>query len=115
MQISAYKVAQAFGIGALESFWSVDNAAEIQKAREEYAQLQKKVVVLKSFNDGNNAYDVLFDVESLECWRNDHGGVALTMQDYLEEKAAVMAERDRVAKLFGKEGNDLMRLLMALK
>ena len=76
--------------------------------------MEKKVVILKSFNDGNNAYDVLFDVESLECWRNDHEGIMLARQDYIEEKAAVMAERDIVSVLFGKEGNNLMRLLMAL-
>ena len=115
MQVSAYQVARTFGVEALESFWSVGNALEIQQTREEYAQLQKKVVVLKSFNDGNNSYDILFNVESFDCWRNDHGGLGLAMQDCLEEKVAALNERDRIAALFGREGGNLLRFIAAFK
>lgn len=113
MQVSAYNVVKEFGIEALAKFYSVDNAEEIMRVREEYYALTKTNYTISSFNDGDSIFEVMFDVKTFECWRNDHEGTALDMLDYVEAKVKALTEADRIESLFGLPGDNLMRFLKA--
>lgn len=108
MQVTAYAIVNAFGIDTLAKFHSVDNAAEIQRCREEYNALTKNVVTIKSFNDGNSIYEVQFNLDTFECWRTDYNQAQLELGAFLEEKIEALAERERIEKLFNKESNRVL-------
>ena len=112
MQVSAYQIVNAFGVEALGKFYSVDNAEEIMRVREEYYALTKTNYTISSFNDGNSIFEVMFNVKTSECWRTDRG-TALGMLDYAEEKVKALTELDRLESLFGLQGDNLMLFLKA--
>lgn len=72
MQVTAYTIARLFGIEALGNFYNEANSKEIEQCRLDYALVAKKQYVIKSFNDGNNCFDVVFDPMTMLAWRNDH-------------------------------------------
>lgn len=108
MQVSAYAIVNAFGIDALSKLYSVDNAQEIQRCREEYASLANDEVIIKAFNDGNSIYEVVFNVSTFECWRTDYNQALLEIDHFLNEKIEALAERDRIEKLFNKESDRVL-------
>lgn len=81
MQVSAYKIARLYGIDALANFHSEANAAEVEQCREDYRLANAKSIVIRSFNDGNNVYDVILQTDTWRAYRNDHN-VEVT-EDYI--------------------------------
>jgi exo-beta-1,3-glucanase (GH17 family) len=72
MQVSAYKIARFYGIDALANFHSEATAAEVEQCREDYRLADAKSIVIRSFNDGNNGYDVILHTDTWRAYRNDH-------------------------------------------
>lgn len=72
MQVSAYKIARLYGIDALGHFYNETNAAEVEQCREDYRLANAKSITIRSFNDGNNVYDVVLHTETWQAYRNDH-------------------------------------------
>jgi len=111
MQVSAYDIVKAFGIEALGKFYSLDNAEEIQRVREEWHSLAKDEVIIKSFNDGNNIFEVVFNLTTFECWRTDHPETILEPMSFIDEKVQALNERERIEKLFSIESDRVMTFL----
>lgn len=112
MQVSAYHLVKEFGIEALAKLYSVDNAEEIMRVREEYYALTKTNYTISSFNDGDSIFEVMFNVKTFECWRTDRG-TSFDMLDYAEEKVKALTELDRLESLFGLPGDNLLRFFKA--
>lgn len=112
MQVSAYTVVKEFGIEALAKFYSVDNADEIMRVREEYYALTKTNYTISSFNDGDSIFEVMFNVKTFECWRTDRG-TSFDMLDMVEKKVDALNEADRIERLFGLPGDNLLLFLKA--
>jgi len=98
MQVSAYNVVINFGIDALKMFWSLENENEIKQCRQDWQEAHAVKVCLKSFNDGNNIFEVIADLDNCTAWRNDKN--CDVTSDYAEEIFKQVIKRDDVRRLF---------------
>lgn len=99
MQIKAHEIVKFFGIDALAKFASFDNAEEIAQCREDWKEATATTCELHSFNDGNNAFEVVFCFATKKAYRNDYD-MDVT-QEYIGQAVDALIRRVELRVMFG--------------
>lgn len=98
MRVSAHNVVINFGIDALKMFWNLENENEIKQCLQDWRIAHAVKVCLKSFNDGNNIFEVIADLDNCTAWRNDID--CDVTSDYQMDIFKEVAKRDDARRLF---------------
>lgn len=99
MQVSAYEIVKAFGIDALAKFATEENKAEIAQCREDWRTANASSVYLRTFNDGNSVFEVVFSFDDMKARRTDCGTDVTA--EHIEEIVRVINRRVTLRVLFG--------------
>ena len=99
MQVQAHEIVAAFGIDALAKFATADNAVEIAQCREDWKVANSNTVYLRTFNDGDNVWEVIFSFDDMKAYRTDcHVDVTA---EYLAQIIDVVNRRVMLRAAFG--------------
>ena len=99
MQVQAHAIVKLFGIAALGKFHSFDNAEEIQQCREDWKDANATTRELRSFNDGNNIFEVVLCFNTMKAHRTDYGSDVT--EHYAEQIVDAIAHRIQLRVMFG--------------
>ena len=99
MKVQAHDIVKFFGIDALSNFATADNAAEIAQCRQDWQDANAPTRELYSFNDGNNAFEVVLSFDTMEAHRTDCG--TDVTDEYISQVAAAIVRRVQLRVMFG--------------
>lgn len=99
MQGQAHQIVRFFGIDALSDFATEDNAVEITQCRHDWQDANATTRELYSFNDGNNAFEVVLSFDTMEARRTDCG--TDVTDEYMSQVVAAIVRRVQLRAMFG--------------
>ena len=99
MQVQAHDIVKFFGIDALSNFATAANAAEIAQCRQDWKDANAPTRELYSFNDGNNAFEVVLSFDTMEAHRTDNG--TDVTQEYIDMVGDAIIRRVELRAMFG--------------
>lgn len=99
MYVQAHEIVKFFGIDALAKFASFDNAEEIAQCREDWKAANATTRELYSFNDGNNAFEVVLCFDTKKAHRTDYGNDVT--EEYAEQIIDAIVRKIQLRVMFG--------------
>lgn len=101
MQVTAHEIVKSFGIESLAKFATEENRAEIAQCREDWAFANASSTYLRTFNDGDNVFEVVFSFDDMKARRTDYGTDVTS--EYIEEILKAVLRRVKLRTTFGME------------
>ena len=99
MQSQVHDIVKFFGIDALSDFATEDNATEIAQCRQDWHDANATTRELFSFNDGNNAFEVVLYFDTMEARRTDCS--TDVTDEYMSQVVAAIVRRVQLRDMFG--------------
>jgi hypothetical protein len=99
MQVQAHEIVKLFGIDALAKFASFANAEEIAQCKEDWKEANATTRELYSFNDGNNAFEVVLCFATRKAYRTDYD--TDVTQEYIDQVGDALIRRVELRVMFG--------------
>lgn len=97
--MQAHQIVKIFGIDALSDFATEDNATEVAQCRQDWQDANATTRGLCSFDDGDNAFEVVLYFDTMEAHRTDCG--TDVTDDYMSQVVAAIVRRVRLRAMFG--------------